>query len=216
VDGFVIARGSMVTVSLTLISGCFGQKSHIDLGPVPAGVTVDARLQYYDVTAASLTDLRRGMIQLGPRWEGRSYQAVTQSRFRWGYVVESARGPVDSASSVLCQPRKVRVTVQTVVVFPRWNPSAEPDSAMLEWWHQLNAGLMEHERGHARLSVKTAGDIAKSLEAMAPVPCDDLARQVSSAGQQRIIVERRQQVEYDRSTRHGATQIEQASRLRSP
>jgi len=212
----LIARLGLAAVSLTLVSDCTGQKSHVDLGPAPAGVTVDAKLQYYDVTAASLTELRRGMLQLGPRWEGRSYQAVTQSQFRWAYVVEPARSMVDSASSVLCQPRKVRVTVQTVVVFPRWNPSAEPDSAMIEWWHQLNAGLMEHERGHARLSVRTAGDIAKALEGMGPVPCDDLARQVSSAGQQRIIVERRQQVEYDRSTRHGATQIEHATRLWSP
>ena len=211
----LIGFRGLAAVSLTLMSGCT-QKAHIDLGPAPAGVTLDTKLEYYDVTAASLTELRRGMMQLGPRWEGRSYQAATQSKFRWAYVVESPRSLVDSASSVLCQPRRVRVTVQTVVVFPRWNPSTEPDSAMIEWWHQLNAGLMEHERGHALLSVRTAGDIAKSLEAMAPVPCDDLARRVQTAGQQRIVVERRQQVEYDRSTRHGATQIEQASRLRSP
>jgi hypothetical protein len=29
-------------------------------------------------------------------------------------------------------------------------------------------------------------------------------------------MERREQIEYDRVTRHGATQIERASRLRSP
>lgn len=199
------------TAAIALVSSvaCFNNPSRIDLGPTPSGVVVDARLQYYDVSAASMAELRRAMVQLGPRWEGRTYQAVTESRFRWNYV--SARW-----GQLLCEPTRIRVSVQTYVVFPRWNPSAEPDSAMIEWWQQLSVGLMEHERGHARLSVKTAGDIARALEEMTPAPCDQLAGLVSQTGQRHITIERRLQIEYDRTTRHGATQIELARRLRSP
>lgn len=193
-----------------MVMAC-GIQSHLDLGPAPAGVIVEARLQYYDVSAASLAELRRAMLQLGPRWEGRSYQAVTESRFTWDYLAQRSAGEAQ-----LCEPGRVRVTVHTTVTFPRWNPSAEPDSATLEWWHQLNAGLMAHERGHAQLSVRTAGDIARALDDMTMVPCDELSRRAASAGQARIDQERRRQIQYDQVTRHGATQIEQASRLRSP
>jgi predicted secreted Zn-dependent protease len=194
---------------LLLTSACFRHPPRIDLGPVPQGVVVDARVQYYDVSAASLAELRRDMARLGPRWEGRPYQAVTQSRFRWDYL------PTQHESR-LCSPGSVKVTVMTVVVFPRWSPTAEPDSATLEWWQQLNAGLMEHERGHASLSVRTAGDIVRTLEAMSPVACDALPGRVTEAGQERLLVERRLQARYDAETRHGATQIERVIRLHSP
>ena len=204
----MIGRWAVSGLLPTVVIACSSQ-SRIDLGPVPAGVVVEAQLQYYDVSAASLSELRRMMAQLGPRWEGRSYQAVTESRFQWAFLT-------DHTGPQLCEPSRVRVTVATTMTFPRWNPSAEPDSATLEWWHQLNAGLMEHERGHAQLSVKTAGSIARTLEDMSAVPCDELRLRVSNAGQKHIELERREQIEYDRVTRHGATQIERASRLRSP
>ena len=202
-------RSTLACTIVVFLSACAGHRSQIDLGPTPAGVVVDARLQYYDVTAANLLELRRAMLVLGPRWEGRAYQAVTESRFKWEYQPERK-------GAELCEPSRVRVTVQTMVTFPRWNAAAEPDSAMVEWWQQLSVGLMEHERGHARLSVKTAGDIARALENMGPSPCDELARRVTVAGEQRITVNRRLQAEYDRTTRHGATQIEQAARLATP
>jgi predicted secreted Zn-dependent protease len=192
-----------------LATGCLHHRSAIDVGPVPAGVVVDARVQYYDVSAATLVDLRRNMARLGPRWEGRTYQAVTQSRFRWDYLTDRRDG-------TLCRPANVRVTVSTVVLFPRWNPLAEQDSATLEWWHQLNTGLMEHEKGHAHLSVRTAGEIARTLQEMPPVACDALANEVTQAGQQRMLAERRLQAQYDAETRHGATQIERVMRLSSP
>jgi predicted secreted Zn-dependent protease len=203
------AGTASLIVALVALSGCASHPSRLDLGKVPTGVVVDAQVQYYDVSAASLSDLRRAMVILGPRWEGRSYQAVTESRFRWEYLPEN-KGPL------ACEPARVRVTVQTMVTFPRWQPLAEPDSSLLEWWNQLSVGLMEHERGHARLSLKTAGDIARSLEEMSAGPCNELEGRVSAAGERHISVERRLQSEYDRSTRHGATQVEQAARLRSP
>ena len=107
--------------------------TRLNLEPTPTGVAVDANVQYYDVTAATLAELRRGMQVLGPRWEGRAWSATTQSVFRWTYDYEQ-RG-------VSCELRRVRVQVRTIVTFPRWNPTAPPDSATLEWWHQLNAGL---------------------------------------------------------------------------
>ena len=203
-------RGTVTRLALVLLANaCVRQQPHIDVGPVPKGVVVEARVQYYDVSAASLAELRRDMVRLGPRWQGRPYQAVTQSRFRWDYQ------PTQHESR-LCTPGKVKVTVMTVVVFPRWSPTAEPDSATLEWWQQLNAGLMEHERGHANLSVRTAGDIVRSLEGMPPVACDALPSRVTEAGNQWLLADRRLQARYDADTRHGATQIERVMRLHSP
>ena len=202
-----LARLAVMCVG-TLASGCSSSVSVLNLGPMPSGVAMDARVQYYDVSAASLLELRRGMAALGPRAEGRSWSAVTQTNFRWTYQFERA--------GLQCELRRVRVQLRTLITFPRWNATAEPDSALLDWWHQLNAGLMEHERGHAMISVQSAREIIKELEGMEGPGCDNVSARANAAGNRLIRISQAQQVDYDRTTRHGATQIEQAGRLRSP
>lgn len=192
---------------LIALASCAGS-SHLNVGPIPPGVTVEASVQYYDVTAASLTELRRGMGQLGPRWQGRAYSAVTQSRTRWTFQT-AVRG-------TMCGMRRVRVHVRTVVTFPRWNPIADPDSATLAWWQQYNAGLVQHEIGHAQLSVRTAGEIARGIEQLTAGQCAMLATHANALAQRLLMLNQRKQNEYDTETRHGATQIEQAGRLRAP
>ena len=200
--------GASVLLAL-LVSACARPTSaFLNLGAMPNGVSMDAQVHYYDVSAASLGELRRAMFALGPRADGRTWTAVAQTTFRWLYRYE--RTPTD------CILREVKVQLRTNITFPRWNPTAEPDSATLEWWHQMNAGLMEHERGHAMISVRAANDIRRDLEGMSAATCDMVAQLASNRGNRRISTQRQEQAEYDRSTRHGATQIEQAGRLRSP
>ena len=172
------------------------------------GVTIDAQVAYYDVSAASLGELRRAMFVLGPRVDNRPWTAATQTNFRWIYRFERI--------STGCLLREAKLELRTKITFPRWNPTAEPDSATLEWWQQMNTGLMEHERGHALISVKAAGAIRRELEGMSGPTCEQVASMASSRATRLIAQQRQEQQEYDRSTRHGATQIEQAGRLRSP
>src|SRR5262245_35120947 len=59
---------------------------HLDLGPTPAGVHVEARVAYYDITGSSLLELRRALAVEGPRGaEGRRWAAVTNWRMQWQY-----------------------------------------------------------------------------------------------------------------------------------
>lgn len=202
-----MARALLLASASLTAAGCFATPA-LDLGPKPAGVTVDARLHYYDVNAATLAEIRRAMAQSGPRYNGRVWSAVTLWRYSWTYDFDT-RGAV-------CALRNVRVRLQTTIQFPRWNPTAEPDSALLEWWHQMNAGLAEHERGHAQLAMRTAGEIVKGLDGMMGGRCPTLDDQANLTGRRLVEEGNRRQAEYDASTRHGATQIQQARRLRDP
>jgi predicted secreted Zn-dependent protease len=188
------------TASLLLLACLSACQStpRLDLGPRPAGVTVDAQLRYYDVNAATLAEIRRAMAQSGPRAQGRVWGAVTTWRFSWTYEYDN-RG-------VNCSLRNVRVRMQTTIDFPRWNPTAEPDSA----------GLAEHERGHARIAMDTAGEIVKALDGMMGGRCQTLGEQANMVSRRLVEAGNRRQAEYDASTRHGALQIQQARRLRQP
>ena len=181
----------------------------LDLGPAPAGVTVDARIQYYDVTANSLSEIRRAMALEGPRGsEGRRWAAVTSWRMAWTYRY-ARRGAG-------CEIERTQVRVTTVITFPRWNPSTQPDSALTDWWYQYNAGLAQHERGHAQLAVKAAGQVVSELNGMPGGLCDSLGTRANERGRQINTAMQRLQSEYDAETVHGRTQILQATRLQTP
>jgi predicted secreted Zn-dependent protease len=202
------ARRTLVALIPGLLLGaCASSVGRLQLGTMPAGVTMDARVHYYDVSAASLAELRRGMSSLGPRVQGRAFQAAAQTTFRWTYQYHR--------QGLSCELRRVRVQLRSTITFPRWNPTAEPDSSLLEWWHELNAGLMEHERGHVMISVETAKTIVKELEGLSGLSCEALGTRANVEGQRLLRSSQQSQDEYDRSTRHGATQIERARRLRS-
>jgi predicted secreted Zn-dependent protease len=204
----MIQRAAPIAFAL-LAGGCARSTSgFLNLGSMPNGVSMDAQVHYYDVSAATLGELRRNMVVLGPRAEGRPWTAVTQTTFRWLYQYDRA--------ITGCSLKEVKVQLRTNITFPRWNPTAEPDSAVLEWWQQMNAGLMEHERGHAMISVKAAGEIRRELEGLGAGSCEVLGQLASVRANRHISAQRQEQVEYDRNTRHGATQIEQAGRLRTP
>lgn len=190
-----------------LLGGCASNVDLLQLGTMPSGVTMDARVHYYDVSAASLNELRRGMSALGPRVQGRSFQAAAQTNFRWTYQYHR--------QGLSCELRRVRVQLRSTITFPRWNPTTEPDSSLLDWWQQFNAGLMEHERGHVMISVETAKNIIKQLEGMSAVGCETVGARANVEGQRLLMRSQQSQEEYDRTTRHGAAQIERARRLRS-
>lgn len=197
----------LAAASALLALGC-STTPNIDLGPKPSGVSVDATMVYYDVNAATLAEIRTDMRRQGPRLQGRTWAAVTRWRYAWRWQYDD-RG-------IACEIRNVRVQLRATIEFPRWRPTAEPDSATLNWWQAMNTGLAEHERGHAQLAMKTAGEIVRRLEGLRGGPCDALGMQANTVARNLLDQANRQQEEYDRRTQHGATQIQAVRRLREP
>lgn len=197
----------MLALAAAGASACW-TTPNVDLGPSPPGVIVEARLHYYDVTAGTLSEIRRALAVEGPRSGGRAWAAVTSWRLNWTY--QYVRGNLG------CEIHHVKVRVITAITFPRWNPTSQPDSALAALWYQYNAGLAEHERGHAQLAVQSAGEIVQQLEGMSGGLCNALDTSANAVGQRVMAVMRTKQLEYDQTTRHGATQITQATRLQAP
>jgi len=155
-------------------------------------------------------DLRQTIRQAGPRAPegGRRWGAVTTWWLTW-----SAQSTRTGGNN--CALERPHVRVQTTVTFPRWNPTAPPDSSLLDWWQQYNTGLAEHERGHALLAVEGAGEIVKTLDGLHGV-CESLFLNANARFQDGLVTLNRKEEEYDRTTVHGATQIMAARRLTQP
>jgi predicted secreted Zn-dependent protease len=199
----------VLLLTVLFVSDC-SPPARLAVGPVPAGVTVDARLQYYDISAASLAEIRQGMAREGPRAsDGRVHSAVTRWHVSWKYQYQN---PGVGG----CELRQVHVRVSAIVTFPRWNPTAYPDSDLVAWWEQFNRGLAEHERGHALIAVDAGRQIVSALEGLSGGQCDALGIRANNIGSRLVSETIAKQDRYDLESRHGINQIRQAGRLREP
>ena len=203
-------RVAPIALAALLAAGCFSAPV-LDLGPMPLGVTAETALTYYDISAGTLNEIGQAIRLEGPRSQGRRWGAITTWNMSWQAQFHNIGG----AFGGICEARRVRIRVRTAINFPRWNPTAQPDSALLVWWQQYNAGLAEHERGHALLAVRGAGEIAKALDGM-QASCAMINTQLSTKFNQMVLAINTRQVEYDLTTRHGATQIQRARALNEP
>jgi predicted secreted Zn-dependent protease len=190
--------GVMSACVLALAAGCASTPS-LDVGRIPPDVGVVATIRFYPVSAATLQQLRAEMRTVGPVAGGRRWPGTTHTRVRWTFrYLRRGTG---------CALQNVRVRVTAEIRLPRWEPEEAPDSATLAWWQEFNARLLEHERGHVRVAVDGAREIAETLRRLeGGVSCDGLGMRANDAAQLILFRLRQRQVEYDLDTRHGARQ----------
>jgi predicted secreted Zn-dependent protease len=171
----------------------------VDVGRVPPDVDVVSNTRYYPLSSATVQDLRMEMRTTGPFAHGRRWAGATRARTRWTFR-HLRRGPV-------CMLHDVRVVVAVEMRLPRWEPTAPPDSATEAWWDDFSARLFDHERGHLRIAVEGAREIAETLRPLeGSVSCDALTLRANGAAQLILVRSRERQAEYDRITGHGAQQ----------
>jgi predicted secreted Zn-dependent protease len=197
-------RGTALSCGLAVAAAC-ATAPPIDVGRIPADVDVVMSTRYYPVSSATVKELREEMRTVGPAAEGRKWAGATQARTRWTFG-HLKRGMV-------CMLHDVRVTVTAEMRLPRWQPEARPDSATQAWWNDFSARLLEHERGHVRIAVDGAKEIAETLRPLeGSVSCDGLTMRANGAAQMILVKARERQAEYDRVTGHGAQEPTDSAR----
>jgi predicted secreted Zn-dependent protease len=189
-------RGATLSCGLAVAVAC-ATAPPVDVGQVPPDVDVIMSTRYYPVSSATVKELRAEMRSIGPSADGRKWAGATQARTRWTFS-HLRRGMV-------CMLFDVRVVVTAEMRLPRWQPEAPPDSATQAWWDDFSARLFEHERGHIRIAVDAAREIAETLRPLeGSVSCDALTMRANGAAQLVLVRSRERQAEYDRVTGHGA------------
>ena len=159
-----------------------------------AGSLGAARVEYYDVSGATIDELR-GRMRSGPEgWAGDtnthvSYHFTTQP---------TAAG---------CRIGDVTVTLEAVVKLPRWaNRDAAPASAQGEW-DRLIARLTDHEGGHVRIGQSAADAVERAVRDTVPGgSCQDVAARAKGRADAILALLPQQQQDYDVRTNHGRDQ----------
>jgi len=154
---------------------------------------------YYAVIGATLPEVRQSMRQNRPWKEKFDLDGMTEWQVTWQFSVMATAGG--------CRCSSFSTQTSIVVTMPRWfTPTNAPDTVK-DIWRNYAKALAEHEAGHAGIALAAASEIQRRVQTLGEgTDCASLKQQINSLGQQVIEEHRKQDREYDTSTRHGATQ----------
>ena len=166
--------------------------------PVPSpttGVTttVVADVVYYDVSGDTAEELAEEMERDGPN----GFAGFVEWFITWDW---------DQSDSEPCYVPSGSVTVRTVTTLPDWADRGSASANLGNRWDDFLETLMEHEVGHARNATRTGERIESLLESASSPTCRALSRDLDDEAYEELDDARQWDIQYDRRTRHGATQ----------
>jgi len=166
---------------------------------VAASPTVVERSEYYEIAGSTADELRAAINRLRPKdAKGERHDATTHWDVRWEYRYTSAQGACTLTSFV--------TSVAIVTTLPRWS-NRDAGSRLAERWARYMAALTEHERGHAEIGLHAARTIQGRLSALEPAQtCPLLEESIKLKGEALLAEYRSEETDYDRRTKHGASQ----------
>lgn len=164
------------------------------------GPKVKTTYEYYEVGGKSASDIRKKLNSGGVRWtDGKVYDAVTRWYVRWNYRYEKVGGR--------CRIASVITHLDVVIKMPRWTGRETADEALIDRWDGYIRALHEHELGHRGFGVRAAAEIEETIARLDPqLDCASLGAAANAAGHRILAKYRREEIAYDRNTRHGFTQ----------
>jgi predicted secreted Zn-dependent protease len=164
-----------------------------------AAPTVVERSEYYEVAGSSAEELRAAIDRLRPKdGRGERHDAVTRWDVHWEYRYSSAAGP--------CALTSFATSVEVSTRLPKWS-NRDAGSWLAERWDRYMPALEDHENGHAQIGLRAARAIQEHVSALDPArTCALLEDSIRSKGEALLDKHRSEDAEYDRRTKHGASQ----------
>lgn len=168
--------------------------------PAMAESTVRREVRYYEVRGTTAAAIRESLNQAGPvgsdgeRWDG-----YTRWSLRWRLQLADDAGG--------CRVMAVETAVDIETTLPRWDEPPRADRGLARRWQKYLSALTEHEDGHGRIGEDTAAAIRRSLVRLPAEPtCAEMSQAANVTAEQAVHDAALRERQYDRETRHGATQ----------
>ena len=180
-----------------LLSSCASTRTPIS-DPLPPGLTLEMREEFYGIIASTAEELAEAMRRLGPEVGGDRVPGATSQEVSWDYQVAS--------NGSNCRIRAVAVRLEMTTTLPRWlNASAAPPE-LREQWEEFADAVRRHEEVHKEINLAGARDILQTVSSITARSCPELDRETqvrTDASVQRFV---RENVRYDHVTVGGSRQ----------
>jgi len=192
--------GAVLILTLVLLAACSNPSLGTDASTPEAKVQVSVNYVYYRIEGSTVDELRAQMDAQGRTDEfGHHWDAYTDWYVSWSYPY--------SIEDEKCGTGPVEARVAITFTFPVWDGPEGTPLQVVEKWNDYLVSLEVHEDGHKEIAVAAAYEVVEALEAL-PVysSCSELEQAADSVAQIVLQRYRQQELIYDKTTSHGATQ----------
>jgi predicted secreted Zn-dependent protease len=157
------------------------------------------KTNFFNVSGVSERELRRSISQARPWKDKPEGDATTAWRIEWTFKVTS--------SETACHIQSFSTRTTVTMTFPKWTPPSSAPQALAERWEGYLTALKTHEEGHKQIALAAAAEIQRRVKALKSEPtCEALSTSMTSTAQAVLAEYRQKEIEYDRTTQHGAAQ----------
>jgi len=155
------------------------------------GVT-NLDVQYYEVSGNSLFEIRRALNRVRPRDpnDGLGVDALSSWYIAWRWPGNADGG---------CDLARAEIRFSARIRMPRLVETAATPAAVRQRWRAYAAALQRHEAKHIRHAWDNRNLVLTAIRASS---CANASRDAQAA----IATLARHDIDYDRQTRHGATE----------
>jgi predicted secreted Zn-dependent protease len=163
-----------------------------------ANLTMDEVVQYYEVSGDTVDAVRADIDakRVKVHTEG-NFDAYTRWRINWRVTNDQTGGR--------CTVKEAFVTVTLTITMPRLAPDAP--AKVRQRWDTYWSNLMDHETMHADNGRDVGRDVSQGLIRLpSEADCATLNKRVNEFAQGIVKRGNQNDLDIDRTTRHGATQ----------
>lgn len=154
---------------------------------------------YYSVTGATLSEIRQSMRQSRPWKDRKDLDGFTEWNVAWTFST--------TATATGCRCSTFATQTRVVITLPKWVKPADASPETADSWKQYADALALHETGHGRHAILASTQLQRGMQSIGERPtCEALKQAINELGDRTITEFRRKDEDYDRETRHGATQ----------
>ena len=166
----------------------------------PAEPLLNINTHYYVIDGDDHNQLRAQLRLLGPRsGNSQALYAYTRWQVDWQYLLQMQHKQ--------CQIKTLKVITTIDMTLPQWQIPDDVSVELTQQWQQFFEALLAHEKRHQAHGITAGRAIEKQLLTIRPQPdCTQLAEYIQTVGSAVIQHYQQLDVEFDRTTRHGATQ----------
>lgn len=159
-----------------------------------AGQSIKGSVAYYAVTGSTHADVRQSMESRRGRYTHADFDANTEWRIHYKYTPAAT---VDAGSSTFTADETITITM------PQWQNEKDGDPALAHTWDTYIRDLVFHEEGHYLIDEAC---LAAMRNRVARLPGNAPFADVDALCKQTMRDYSVMNDDYDRETRHGATQ----------
>ncbi|WP_432453468.1 MULTISPECIES: DUF922 domain-containing protein [unclassified Agarivorans] len=163
--------------------------------PVVHAASVQSEIEYYDVNAGDLKQLRAQLMSEGPLKRGHHYSISGQYLFNWT--------PKVARRNARCESLSPELLLRAELIMPRWISQSKADFATQQSWISYIAAAQQYHQKIAWLIEQSAERFVQQTKGLSAAGCQQLEALINAKGRAALANARQKIRTYQRQTAYG-------------